>query len=166
MKAMEKFMGPSNIDLNRHSLTYNLTEIIKPLLPCAAVDSNSVSKKKSMVYRGSSIFSTSDCHNFELFDRLYDSFVDPNSNKRQSGMLSSPIRPPPNHNDLGTASEYNSISGVPIEDNNPDEDFEESEFDISVLQINNASDDAVFEKLHDDVKDRILLHLQTLLGDW
>ena len=40
-------MGPSNVELDKHSLTYNITEIIKPLLSSSNVDPISVSKKKA-----------------------------------------------------------------------------------------------------------------------
>lgn len=156
-------MGPSNVELDKHSLTYNITEIIKPLLSSSNVDPISVSKKKAVGYRGSLLFNATDGPTYELFDRLYDSFIEQNLNKRQStAMSTTPIRSSPSQSDLTITTDTEPQSSINSED--PAEDEFDTEFDISVLQINNATDDTAFEKLHDDVKDRILTHLQALLN--
>jgi hypothetical protein len=163
MKAMERFMGPSNTELDKHFLTYNVVDIIKPLLCSTSVDLSSVSKKKSMASRGSMLFSSNDGVNYDLFDRLYDAFFDQSLNKRQSTIISSSAPSVSGQNDLTVVTDSEPVSAINSEESTEDE-FDESEFDISVLQINTAADDAVFEKIHGDVKDRILVYLQTLLA--
>jgi hypothetical protein len=140
MKTMERLFGPSNIDLQRQKLTYNVIELIQPLIELHEI-LFSVKRKSNIGVN----------ENLELFDRLIDCLSDPSK------------RIPINNSHLDLSAMAVDKLAPSLEASASTSEFDD-EFDISVLQINTTTDDIPFERFHAETKCRVIAYLRALLS--
>lgn len=205
IRTMERFVGGDEVVVSEHELTYNISNIIAPLVASftgnqgglqsennSPIPSSGGNMRRKMAsLRITSIASLDNIPlGFDLFERLYESFLDAATigaftrrSSNANNVISAPTtpvritslqrQPSPfpdettttslstnsSEGDVNNAETPTTAAASTQEETYNDDANNDAAFDISVLQINQI-DDSIFEKLHEEVKRRIIENLQ------